>query len=67
MAQLRLYKVMEGEKPHYFFYRKLARDFRDGQIEAGKSAVVMRGPDHGRGESYNRTLDPTPSTQKVTW
>lgn len=53
--QPRLFKVMEGEKPVYFNNKRSAKRLRDKLIEAGKAAVVMRGPDHYRGESFNKS------------
>lgn len=63
---LRLFKVLEGDKPHYFFHKGMAKKFRDALIEAGKSAVIMRGPDHRKGESFN-VSEQTPSSKQAAW
>ena len=50
---LRLFKVEENGTPVYFNDKRKAKIERDRLIAEGKSAVVMRGPDHRKGESYN--------------
>lgn len=56
---LKLFKVMVGKEPFYFFWKKDAKRHRDmlPSNTSGKygDRVVMRGPDHRRGESFNRT------------
>lgn len=63
---LRLFKVLEGDKPHYFFHKGMAKKFRDELEAIGKPAVVMRGPDHRRGESFNVSKQ-TPSSKRRDW
>ena len=50
---LRLFKIMKGDEPVYFNNKRLAKLERDALIAEGKQAVVMRGPDHWKGESFN--------------
>jgi hypothetical protein len=45
----RLFKVVKEGESVFFRAKEGAKEFRD-QI---KGAVVMRGPDHGLGESFN--------------
>ena len=55
---MRLFKIQSDENaPVYFFPEKrLAKAHRDDLHAQGKKGVViMRGPDHWRGESYNIT------------
>lgn len=60
-----LYKIQHGDThPIYFKDKRTAKDHQFDLIEAGaKSVVIMRGPDHWKGESFNKTTN-TPSTQK---
>ncbi len=59
----RFYKILVAGKPVFYKDRNMAKRARD---EAG-GGVVMRGPDHWKGESYNRNLNPTPSSKVVEW
>ncbi len=60
-----LFKIHHGESyPVYFQDRRTAKAHKDELIEAGaKDVIVMRGPDHWKGESFNKTTN-TPRTQK---
>lgn len=51
--QLKLFKVMKGDRAVYFNNKGTAKRERNALIAAGTHAVVMRGPDHWRGESFN--------------
>ena len=51
--QLKLFKIAAGKEPVYFTNRKAAKHVRDDLNAHGHSAVVMRGPVHWRGESFN--------------
>lgn len=54
IPRLRLYKIESGETLTYFDNKRLAKRTRDQIIEGGASnVVIMRGPDHWRGESFN--------------
>ena len=52
---LRLFKVdPDGKTPVYFSNKRQAKAARDKLREEGhEKAVIMRGPDHIRGESFN--------------
>lgn len=51
---LRLFKIEAGGDPVYFDNKRLAKRERDLMHDQGKTGVVvMRGPDHRRGESFN--------------
>ncbi len=56
---LNLFKVMVGKEPFYFGRKVDAKQHRDmlPSNTSGKYAdrVVMRGPDHWRGESFNKS------------
>ena len=54
---LRLFKIdIDGKTPVYFNNKRQAKAERDKLREEGYAdAVVMRGPDHRRGESFNDT------------
>ena len=60
-APFRLFKVIVEGKPVFFKERMHARAAR---IEHG--GVVMRGPDHRRGESFN-VSEQTPSSKGAEW
>lgn len=47
---LRLFKVVHNDKTYHFTSKRTAMVFRDKADYAG---VIMRGPDHRRGESFN--------------
>ena len=52
--KLRLFKVEAGGNPVYFENKRLAKRERDRLHDDGKTdIVIMRGPDHRRGESFN--------------
>lgn len=52
--KLRLFKIEAGGDPVYFDNKRLAKRERDLLHDDGKTdVVVMRGPDHRRGESFN--------------
>ena len=61
---MKLFKVVppKGE-PQFFADKVEAKRLRD--LTPG--TVVSRGPDHGRGESFNRNLNPTPATSRKGW
>lgn len=48
---LALFKTMEGSVATHFSHKVDAKAARDAQ----GGVVVMRGPDHWRGESFNRS------------
>jgi hypothetical protein len=52
--QLKLFKVVSKQwaEPHYFQDKMVAKNVRD---EDDEKRVIMRGPDHWRGESFNTT------------
>lgn len=50
---LRLFKVMDGDAPLYFDSRRAAKAKRDDLRDDGKTADVLRGPDHRRGETFD--------------
>lgn len=52
---MKLFKVVSPrfKEPQYFSDKMVAKNFRD-ELEPA-SLVVMRGPDHWRGESFNRS------------
>ena len=52
--RLRLFKVMKKGEPTFFSRKDSAKAERNAQNKNGGSAVVMRGPDHWRGESFNQ-------------
>lgn len=57
----RIFKVVDGKgKPFYFRQKIEAKGARDTMTGPG---VVMRGPDHWRGESFNVSSQ-TPSSKK---
>ena len=51
-SQLLLFKVMQGSHPVYFQNKMVAKTLRD-ELESA-NLVVTRGPDHWRGESFNK-------------
>jgi len=55
--QRKLFKVMVESKPEFFQNKGLAKIRRD-RAHAPKDVgrVIMRGPDHWRGESFNKTM-----------
>lgn len=48
--KLALFKIVDGNVATHFSHKEDAKTARD----AGTGLVVMRGPDHWRGESFNR-------------
>lgn len=60
-SQLQLFKVEIDGKPSYFNSKRNAKKARDG---ATRICIVMRGPDHWRGESYGRSLTQTASSKR---
>ncbi len=64
-----LYKIQHGvSQPVYFKDKRTAKMHRDDLVENGAKGVIviMRGPDHWKGESFNKTTN-TPKTQKGRW
>lgn len=62
----RLFKLMVEGKPEYFDNKKLAKIRRDrayGPDAAKHGGVIMRGPDHWKGETFNVSTQ-TPKTSK---
>lgn len=54
IPKLKLFKIEYGKTLTYFDNKRLARRARDQLVEGGAfNIVVMRGPDHYRGESFN--------------
>lgn len=54
IPRLRLFKIEHGKTLTYFDVKSLAKRARNQLIKGGASnIVVMRGPDHYRGESFN--------------
>ncbi len=55
---LKLFKVTVGNEPMYFQRKvdaKIHRDAGQGRDGQHSDRVVMRGPDHWRGESFNKS------------
>lgn len=51
---LKLFKVMKGDRAVYFEDKQTAKRERDAlRAATNADTVVMRGPDHWRGESFN--------------
>ena len=67
MTDPRLFKVVSPrfQEPQYFGNKRDAKFCRDELKPA--NLVIMRGPDHWRGESFNRNLNPTPSSKGPAW
>lgn len=61
-APHRLFKIIVDGKPAYYKDRKIAKAARD----AAGGGVIMRGPDHWKGESFN-VSEQTPSSKKASW
>ena len=57
----RLFKVIRDGSPVFFDYKPQAKAVRN----AINGAVVMRGPDHGLGESFNTS--PRVRGKRSTW
>lgn len=55
-----LFKVTPDREPLYFKSKAAAKEARD---ESDRMCIVMRGPDHWRGESYGRPLNQTHSSK----
>lgn len=53
--QLKLFKIVVGKEPFYFNRKVDAKRARDDLLLNTSDRVVMRGPDHWRGESFNKT------------
>ncbi len=52
--KLRLFKIEVGGESIYFDNKRLAKRERNRLYDGGKTkVVVMRGPDHRKGESFN--------------
>lgn len=65
MPKLRLFKIDVGGDPIYFDNRRVAKHKRDQMLdEGGTNISVMRGPDHRRGESFNKSEQMEPSHGK---
>lgn len=62
MTHLRLFKIYA----QYFQEKRYAKLFRDEINIGGAGAVVMRGPDHWRGESFNVSKQ-TQSSKRRIW
>jgi len=58
---LKLFKVSISTGDLFFQSKKTAKKLRD---KTGSGCIVMRGPDHWRGESYGRSLYQTPSSKR---
>ena len=67
-TKLRLFKIQPTKKaePVYFQHKQQARAHRDQLLADGISTVVMRGPDHWRGESFNVSKN-TPGARQREW
>ncbi len=50
--QLKLFKVFFKGRDHFFQNKQMAKNF--GREQGLKGAIVHRGPDHWRGESFNQ-------------
>jgi len=59
----RLFKVVVEGKPEYFDNKTIAKVRRDRAYGPKDGGVVMRGPDHWKGESFNVSKQ-TPKTAK---
>ncbi len=65
----RLYKIQHGDtEPVFFKDKRTAKIHREALEYDGVpgNIIIMRGPDHWRGESFNITTN-TPRTQKHRW
>ena len=62
---MNLFKIeTQNSGPVFFPNKDEAKDFRLEMQDGGaKNVVIMRGPDHRRGESFNKTVN-TPKTRK---
>ena len=61
---LKLFKIQPGKKAEAIFFscKRQAKKKRDDLVEGGKiGVVVMRGPDHYRGESFNVSTQTRPT------
>ena len=56
----RLFKIVVEGKPEYFDNKTVAKIRRDRVANGG---VLMRGPDHWKGESFNISKQ-TPKTER---
>jgi hypothetical protein len=67
---LKLFKVVAGGTPFYFETKMDAKHYRNMKPSntsgAYSDSVVMRGPDHWRGESFNKSAV-TKSQKKDIW
>lgn len=55
-SHLKLFKIDDGNEPVYFNSKRAAKHKRDTLREEGRTGVVvMRGPDHRKGESFNKS------------
>lgn len=63
---LKLYKIVDGTgAPIYFAGKRAARHALEGVREVGMEGVLMRGPDHWKGESFNDSKQvPTRQSKK---
>jgi hypothetical protein len=62
----RLFKLQIEGKPEYFDNKKIAKIRRDrafGPDAVKHGGVIMRGPDHWKGESFNVSKQ-TPKTER---
>jgi len=50
----KFFKVKIGDKTFYFLDKKAAKKARDN---SDRTCIVMRGPDHWRGETYGPTTN----------
>ena len=62
----KLFKVINHGKPIFCDSKQTAKAVRDLARQGGENSVVMRGPDHWRGESFN-VSSRTRSHQKAEW
>lgn len=54
-SHLKLFKIDDGNEPVYFNSKRAAKHKRDILHAEGRTdIVVMRGPDHRKGESFNK-------------
>ena len=63
---LKLFKIQPGKKVDAIFFscKRQAKKKRDDLREGGNmSVVVMRGPDHYRGESFNVPVGNRPASR----
>lgn len=70
VVQNKLFKVItpgSGWDPAYYDDKMKAKRHRNQEIERGNFTVVCRGPDHWRGESFNKAEQTPKSRRKQVW